>query len=208
MVAVVKEEKTMSLPNLKQQRSFFDTDQVFKRLARKSLRGAERFAFFAETVWPQLVELKPQLDTMYCEQNGRPAQEPVRMTAVTILQFMERLPDRQAAEACAWDQRWKLALHMEVDEPGFHPTTLVKFRNRLIEHGLERIGFEGVLNAMREAGYLPKKTRQRLDSSHVIGLVSHMSRLECVRETIRLALEALEPIEVLFRPEAWPLSED
>jgi transposase len=92
-----------------------------------------------------------------------------------------------------------------VDEPGFHPTTLVKFRERLIQHGLERVGFEGVLNAMREAGYLPKKTRQRLDSSHVIGLVSRMSRLECTRETIRLALEGLERIEALARPDAWPV---
>jgi transposase len=92
-----------------------------------------------------------------------------------------------------------------VDEPGFHPTTLVKFRDRLIRYGLERVGFEGVLQAMREAGYLPKKTRQRLDSSHVIGLVSHMSRLECVRETVRLALEALAKIESLARPDTWPV---
>ena len=47
--------------------------------------------------------------------------------------------------------------------------------------------------------------RQRPDSSHVIGLVSRMSRLECVRETLRLALEALEPIEALARPQDWPL---
>lgn len=195
----------MSLPDIKQQRTFFDTDQVFQRLSGKSLKGAERFVFFAEEIWPRLVELRPELEAMYCLENGRPAEEPVRMAAVSILQFMERLPDRQAAEACTWDHRWKMALHMEIDEPGFHPTTLVKFRNRLIEHGMERIGFDAVLNAMREAGYLPKKTRQRLDSSHVIGLVSHMSRLECVRETIRLALEALEPVEALARPEAWAL---
>lgn len=88
---------------------------------------------------------------------------------------------------------------------GFYPTTLVKFRNRLLDHGLKRIGFVGVLNAMREAGYLPKRTRQRLDSSHGVGLVSSMSRLECVRETVRLALEALEPIEWLSRPEFWPV---
>ena len=142
---------------------------------------------------------------MYCADNGRPAEEPVRMLGVTILQYMERLPDRQVAEACTWDGRWKVALHMQVDEPGFHATTLVKFRDRLVEQGLERLGFDGVLEALREAGYLPKKTRQRLDSSHVLGLVRHMSRLECVRETLRLALEALERIEALVRPEAWPV---
>ena len=195
----------MSLPELRAQRTFFDSDQVLGRLVATAPAGAERFVFFAANIWPELVRLRPMLQKMYCVENGRPAEEPVRMTGVTILQFMERLPDRQAAEACTWDGRWKLALHMEVDEPGFHPTTLVKYRERLVRYGLERLGFDGVLNAMREAGYLPKKTRQRLDSSHVIGLVSHMSRLECVRETLRLALEALEPIEEMARPEAWPL---
>jgi hypothetical protein len=193
----------MSLPQLRKQRSFFDSEQVLGRLVATAPQGAERFVFFAERIWPELVRLRPQLEKMYCQENGRPAEEPVRMTGVLILQFMERLPDRQAAEACTWDGRWKLALHMEVDEPGFHPTTLVKYRERLVRFGLERVGFDGVLNAMREAGYLPKKTRQRVDSSHVIGLVSRMSRLECVRETLRLALEALEPIEALARPEAW-----
>jgi transposase len=194
----------MSLPRLREQRTFFDSDQVLRRLVATAPDGAERFVFFAERVWPELVQLRPQLETMYCQENGRPAEEPVRMAGVLILQFMERLPDRQAAEACTWDGRWKLALHMEVDEPGFHATTLVKYRERLLRHGLERAGFDGVLNAMRAAGYLPRKTRQRLDSSHVIGLVSDMSRLECVRETLRLALEALEPIEALARPPAWP----
>lgn len=193
----------MSLPHVRQQRTFFDTDQVLGRLVATAPQGAERFVFFAERIWPELLKLRPRMEAMYCLENGRPAEEPVRMTGVTILQFMERLPDRQAAEACTWDGRWKLALHMEVDEAGFHPTTLVKFRDRLVHHGLERLGFEGVLHAMQEAGYLPKKTRQRLDSSHVIGLVSRMSRLECIRETLRLALEALERIEALARPQVW-----
>lgn len=142
---------------------------------------------------------------MYCADNGRPAGEPVRMLAALILQFMERMPDRQTAEASSFDLRWKLALGMEVGEPAFHPTSLVKFRERLIEHGLERLGFEAVLEQMRLAGYLPKRTKQRLDSTHVIGLVSHMSRLDCVRETMRLALEELARIERLARPQTWEL---
>jgi transposase len=204
-VAVVKRKYPMSLPKVRLQRTFLDTDQVLSRLLKAAPEGAQRFVFFADRIWPELLQQRPKLEKMYCVENGRPAEEPVLLLAVTILQFMERLPDRQAAEACTWDGRWKLALHMQVDEPAFHATTLVKFRERLVEHGLERLGFDGVLEAMREAGYLPKKSRQRLDSSHVIGLVAHLSRLECVRETLRLALEALEPIEALARAEAWPL---
>ena len=127
------------------------------------------------------------------------------MLAVLILQFMERLPDRRAAEAFAFDFRWKLALGMPLDASSFHPTSLVKFRHRLLEHGMEHLGFDSVLDAMRDAGYLPKKTRQRLDSTHVVGLISQMSRLECMRESMRLALEALEKLSSLPRPEAWSI---
>ena len=195
----------MSLPELRTQRSFFEADQVLAGLVKRLPAGAERFVFFAQQIWPELLKLRPTLARLYSARQGRPAQEPVRLIGATLLQFMEGLPDREAAAACTWDGRWKLALHMEVDEPGFHPTTLLKYRQRLERKGLERIGFEGVLNAMRAAGYLPKEKerRQRLDSSHVLGLVSRMSRLECVRETLRLALKALEPIEALARPEAW-----
>lgn len=193
----------MSLPELNLQRTFFDTEMMFPALGKTE--GAERFSFFAEHIFPELIKHRPEMEKMYCADNGRPAEEPVRMLAVLLLQFMERMPDRQAVEACNFDLRWKLALGMEADERAFHSTSLVRFRERLLDHGLERLGFEAVLQIMRTAGYLPKHTRQRLDSTHIIGVVKRMSRLECVRETLKLALEELEPVENLARPAAWPL---
>lgn len=193
----------MSLPKLNLQRTFFETDILFPSLCKAE--GAERFTFFAEHIRPELLNRRPELEKMYCADNGRPGQDPVRMLSVLILQFMERMPDRQAAESCQFDLRWKLALGMEADEPAFHATSLVKFRERLLAHGLERLGFEVVLERMRTAGYLPKHTRQRLDSTHVIGLVSRMSQLECVRQTMRLALEEIERIELLPRPAGWSI---
>lgn len=193
----------MSLPKLDTQRTFFEPEILFPGLGKTP--GAERFSFFAERILPELIKRRAKLEEMYCADNGRPAEEPVRMLAALILQFMERLPDRQATEACSFDLRWKLALGMEAGEEAFHPTSLVRFRDRLIGHGLERLGFEAVLEQMRVAGYLPKRTKQRLDSTHVIGLVSYMSRLDCVREAMRLALEELARIERLARPAAWEL---
>ena len=96
---------------------------------------------------------------------------------VTILQFMEKVPDRQAVEEVAFDLRWKCALGMEVDEKSFHHTVLVRFRERLLKHGLEGIGFESALDTMRKAGYLGKKNAQRIDSTHILAAVSQMSRL-------------------------------
>jgi transposase len=181
----------------------FDADQVCTTVLSQS--GAKRFNLFREKVWPALAAQRPLLEKMYCRENGRPAEEPIRMLGVLILQFMERLPDRQAAEACTYDLRWKHALDLDVDELAFHPTSLVKFRNRLLEHNLDAMGFDAVLDSMRDAGYLKKKVRQRLDSTHIVGLVSRMSRLECVRETMRTTLECFARETDLERSLEWAL---
>ena len=171
----------MSLPHYDSQRSFFDADLLYERLFGNH-SGAARFVFFSKHVLPQLQAIRPKLEAMYCMHNGRPGEEPVLLLGTLLLQFMERKPDRQAAECCVFDLRWKLALGMEADAEGFHPTSLVKFRQRLISHGLEDVGFDAALDAMRQAGYLGSKSkRQRVDSSHVVGLVSQMSRLESTR---------------------------
>src|SRR5205823_12217521 len=70
------------------------------------------------------------------------------------------------------------------------------------------LAFDAVLEGLREAGLVPRRGKQRLDSTHVLGLVAKMSRLECVRETLRLALLELARREDLPRPslpESWPL---
>lgn len=191
----------MSLPEIDHQLSFFDTAQVCSRVLAHA--GSHRFKLFSEHVWPALMKVRPKLEEMYCATNGRPAEEPIRMLGVLILQYMERLPDRQAAEACTFDLRWKHALNIPVDENAFHATSLVKFRNRLMEHGLETLGFDAVLDAMRNAGYLRKRTKQRIDSTHIVGLVKHMSSLENLRETIRLTLEQLSREKDLSVPTDW-----
>jgi len=203
-IAVVKGGKRMGVKKLSGQRSLFEAGVYLAELLGRG-NGSERFMFFHEKVWPELRRLEPELVRMYCTENGRPGESPVRLLGLSMLQFMEKVPDRQAVEAMTFDVRWKCALGMDLDEGAFHPTVLVRFRERLVAHGVEGIGFEAVLDILRQAGYLGKKTAQRLDSTHVLGHVAQMSRLECVREAMRLALEALEREERLARPEGWPV---
>lgn len=144
---------------------------------------------------------RDRLETLYTPNNGRPAWDPVRLLGVLILQFVLRFTDRQAAEAVQYDQRWRLALHLKEDDATFDPSLLVTFRNRFIEKGQEHLAFEAVLDHLVAQGWIPKRSRQRLDSTHVWGLLSAMNRLECVRETLRLLFKDLEAA-VLF-PETW-----
>ena len=168
---------------------------LFERPERVPLavrRQVEFFAFFARTIFPMLETYRDRLRPLYCADNGRPAWDPVRLLGVLVLQFVLRLPDRQAAEAAQFDCRWRLALHLGAQDATFDPTVLVVFRNRLVEHEAEGLAFTAVLDYLVEQGWVPKRSRQRLDSTHVWGLLSLMNRLECARETIRLFLKDVE----------------
>ena len=110
---------------------------------------------------------------------------------MTVLQALERVPDRQALERCLFDIRWRLALGLPDNWDGFHPSTLVYFRGRLAQSRLARLALDAGLDTMRAAGYLRERRAVRIDSTHVLAELSAMSRLECVRETLRLALEFL-----------------
>lgn len=167
----------------------------------------DRYRLFARKVWPVLAGTRPVLEKCYCSENGRPGIEPVVLVGVLVLQFLERLPDRQALEMVKYHLGWKLALNLELEEKAFHPTVLSYFRQRLVEHDQALIAFQAVLEALQEEGLVAKKARrQRLDSTHVIGLVARLSALECVRETLRLALEELAGgLPEAERPDFWPL---
>ncbi len=61
--------------------------------------------------------------------NGQPAFSPVRLMLVLILQFIERLSDRQAADAVWTRIDWKYLLCLKLTDPGFDYSILSEFRN-------------------------------------------------------------------------------
>ncbi len=176
---------------------FIQSEHIPKAVRRQ----AEFFLFFARTVFPLLEQYRERLNAVYTLNNGRPAWDPVRLLGVLVLQFVLRVADRQAAEQVQYDQRWRLALRLTPTDATFDPSLLVVFRNRLVEGEQEGLAFTAILDYLVEEGWIPKRSRQRLDSTHVRGLLSLMNRLECARETIRLLLEDLEAGGVF--PETW-----
>src|SRR5258708_12476474 len=110
--------------------------------------------------------------------NGRPGVEPVVLLGVLIFQFLERVPDRQAVELVKYHLGWKLALNLKLSESGFHPTTLVYFRQRLIEHGKAELAMRAVLAALQKEGLVPKASKQRPDSTPVLRPLPRLTRLQ------------------------------
>ena len=122
---------------------------------------------------------------------GRPAWSPARLALVLVLQFVEGLTDRQAADAVRARLDWKYALGLDLDDPGFDASVLTEFRARLLADGQTERLLTLVLDRLRERDLLGKGGRQRTDATHVHMAVRDLHRLEQVIETLRAALEAL-----------------
>lgn len=191
----------MSLPDFSTQSYLFST----AALSASLFPAEDRYRLFAKLVYPRLVKVRSQLAACYCAEEGRAAIEPVLLLGVSILQFLDGEPDRAAVEMLRYHAGWNFALNRQLGDAVFHATTLVNFRARLLEHELSSIGFEAILDGLVEAGLVARQTRQRLDSMQMFARVSRMSRLECVRESLRLALRELESTTTGWpRPEWWP----
>jgi transposase len=122
---------------------------------------------------------------------GQPAAAPWRLAVVTILQFAENLPDRQAAEAVRSRIDWKYLLGLELTDSGFDASVLCEFRARLVAGAAEQRLLDRLLTLARERGLLKPRGRQRTDSTHVLAAIHVLNRLECVGETLRHALNSL-----------------
>jgi len=129
-------------------------------------------------------------DPLFAPQ-GQPAETPWRLALVCVLQFIEGLSDRQAAEAVRDRLAWKYLLGLELTDTGFHYSVLSEFRDRLIAGGLELALLDTMLAQFKDRGWLKARGQQRTDSTHVLAATRTLNRLELVGETLRAALNAL-----------------
>ena len=63
------------------------------------------FVLMRDHVLPALELRRAALDAMYDDHMGRPEIDPVFLAAFTMLQMMQRMPDRAAVSACLYDVR-------------------------------------------------------------------------------------------------------
>jgi len=122
---------------------------------------------------------------------GRPGISPGQLMMASVLQFSENLTDRQAAEAVRDRMTWKYALGLELEDPGFDASVLSEFRSRLVAGNLTCLALDALLERLAGLGLVRAGGRQRTDSTHVLGAIRMLNRLELAGETLRAALEAL-----------------
>jgi transposase len=122
---------------------------------------------------------------------GAPGISPAQLAVVTVLQFAADLTDRQAADAVRGRLDWKYCLGLELGDEGFDFSVLSEFRSRLVAGEMEAALLEALLARLAGLGLVGAGMPQRTDSTHVLGRIRELNRLELAGETVRAALEAL-----------------
>jgi transposase len=146
------------------------------------------------------VALRAEFGPLYDDQlfadlyppQGRPVEvAPWRLALVMVMQSIEGLTDRQAADAIRRCMDWQYALSLELTDPGFDFTLLHDFRQRLRAHEAAQRLLDTFLSACKARGWLKARGTQRTDSTHVLAAIRNLHRLECVLEAVHHALNQL-----------------
>ena len=122
---------------------------------------------------------------------GQSTFSPWRLALITVMQFLDNLSDRQAADAVRARIDWKYALSLDLTDSGFDYSVLSEFRTRLVAGGIEAELLDRLLEQCQARGWVKSRGKQRTDSTHVLGAIRALNRYECVGEVLRHALNDL-----------------
>jgi transposase len=160
------------------------------------------------------VDLRAECSTLYNDQlfadlyppEGRPVEvAPWRLALVVVMQYIEGLTDRQAADAVLRCMDWQYALSLDLCDPGFDFTRLPDFRQRLLTHEAAQRLLDTFLTTCKARGWIKARGTQRTDSTHVLAAIRTLHRLECVLEAMHYALHQLSAAEPAWVQQHVPL---
>ncbi len=162
----------------------------------------EETARVARAAFPKgniYMRMHDELGVMYKDEDfaalfatvGQPAETPWRLALILVMQYIENLTDRQAAEAVRGRIDWKYALGLKLSDPGFDYSVLSEFRTRLVEGEMGSILLDQILEHFKARGWLSAGGKQRTDSTHVLAAIHSLNRLELVGRTLQAVLEEL-----------------
>lgn len=159
------------------------------------------------------VTLRDALGSVYADEKyaalfslrGQPSLPPGQLALVLVVQYIEGLSDRAAADAVRARIDLKYLLGLRLDDAGFHYSALSEFRTRLVEHDAVDQLLTDVLERCQALGLVQAQGQQRTDSTHVLGAVRDLNRYELVGESLRHALNALALVDAAWLQERVPV---
>jgi transposase len=127
----------------------------------------------------------------YAHGVGAPAEDPVRMLKLSLLQFQYDLSDSQVLRQAQVNVAFRYFLDLSVESPLPVPSLLSQFRTRLGAERFERV-FHEILRQARARGLVRDRLRLK-DATHLIANIAIPSTLRLVAQTREQVLTAAEP---------------
>ncbi|HUP85135.1 MAG TPA: IS1182 family transposase, partial [Acidimicrobiales bacterium] len=113
------------------------------------------------------------------------------IAATLVLQALEGLSDRYAADALRQNIAWKVAAGLAIDAPGIHPTVLTYWRNRLRQSDRPERIFDAVRDVVSATGILKGRARRALDSTVLDDAVATQDTVTQLIAAIRRVLRVV-----------------
>ena len=139
----------------------------------KRIKRAKLFVFLREIRHDLFDgELQNELNQMYRDSPvGHPPVPPAQVALAMIIQAYTGASDDEAIEAMMMDRRWQLVLDcLDCEQAPFSKATLVRGRQAMIKHRLERRLIERTIElAAKTGGFGSRQLRAALDSSPLWG---------------------------------------
>lgn len=129
---------------------------------------------------------------------GRPAEAPGNLALILVMQYMEKLSDRQAAEQVGARIDWKYILGLKLEDEGIRYQILTDFRKRIVEGDKVEFLLNTILEQLEEKGWLPGKKKQRTDATYILSAARQLTRLELAWEALSGMIE-----ELAWRAPKW-----
>src|SRR3984957_18860581 len=153
-------------------------------LAGHLIPAGSMFAFLAEhraEVFPD----EDYADLFSPPGVGRPSIPATQMAAVLTLQALHDYSDLETAEAVKFDVRWKAAIGVPLDDPGFDPSSLVYWRRRLAKLERPHRANEAVKTVIEQTGILKGRRRLAVDSAILADAVATQDTVTQLVSAIR-----------------------
>ena len=143
--------------------------------------------------WERIYEM---VEPLYCEDNGRPAVDPVVLVKMVLIQHLYGLPSlRRTAEEIYLNTayRWFLGYTLQEETPHFS-TVSYNFRHRFTEETVDGI-FAWILEEIAQAGYLSPKA-VFIDGTHIKASANTKKQVKAVIPVVskRYAKELKEEV--------------
>ena len=172
-----------------------DEEWIFA-LAKK---GPGRFFAFLRSHRHELLdpEFQAVLKGVCPNKGGKPQVEGALMALVTLLQAYSGVSDRDAVYMSMTDRSWQLVLDcLDCRRAPFSQGTLFNFRQRIIEHNLDKVLLDRTVKLAEKFGdFGPRQLRAALDSSPLWGAGRVEDTLNllhhALRKSVRLAAQEL-----------------